>query len=326
MTTELTKADSGKALTIAEIKSQINLIQEVMRAVMKPNVHYGVIPGTQKPTLYKPGSEAVLSAFRISVDPESEDLSNGDEAKYRVRCYGRSMATGTIVGIGIGEASSNEEKYKWRAAVCDEEFDATPEDRRRTAYKKGKGGGHYTVKQVRTNPADVANTILKMAKKRAQIDMTLTATACSDVFDQDLEDLPPGIVDHGERQPVTMPTGKTEHVKPDGDIARGLVGQVSEKKLPSGKMKYGIQVDGKWYGTFSSTDAGVARDAKMQGKPVALAWLKNGDFYNVASINVEDAAPLTDAKKAEIETIATAAEEPGEDTGAGADAGELPLK
>lgn len=97
------------------------------------------------------------------------------------------------------------------------------------------------------------------------------------------------------------PTGKTEHVKPEEGIARGLVGQVSEKKLPSGKTKYGVLVDGKWYGTFSSTDAGVARDAKMQGNPVELAWLKNDGFYNVASINVKDAAPLTDAEKAEIE-------------------------
>jgi hypothetical protein len=298
MTTELTKADSGKALTIAEIKSQINLIQEVMRAVMKPNVHYGVIPGTQKPTLYKPGSEAVLSAFRISVDPESEDLSNGDEAKYRVRCYGRSMATGTIVGIGIGEASSNEEKYKWRAAVCDEEFDATPEDRRRTAYKKGKGGGHYTVKQVRTNPADVANTILKMAKKRAQIDMTLTATACSDVFDQDLEDLPPGIVDHGERPPVTMPTAKTTPLPaPTGteappaapeNLVVGLVENATSKQGKTSKgqefTKYGIQVAGFWHGTFDKAHFDLAEQAKADGERVSIIWKESKYGRDIVSI------------------------------------------
>ena len=46
------------------------------------------------------------------------------------------------------------------------------------------------MQQVRTNPADIANTVLKMAKKRAQIDLTLTATAASDCFTQDVEDLP----------------------------------------------------------------------------------------------------------------------------------------
>jgi hypothetical protein len=49
-------------------------------------------------------------------------------------------------------------------------------------------------KQVRTNPADVANTILKMAKKRAQVDAVITATAASDIFTQDIEDLPPEVV------------------------------------------------------------------------------------------------------------------------------------
>jgi hypothetical protein len=44
--------------------------------------------------------------------------------------------------------------------------------------------------QIRTEPADVANTVLKMAKKRAQIDLTLTATAASDIFTQDVEDIP----------------------------------------------------------------------------------------------------------------------------------------
>ena len=38
--------------------------------------------------------------------------------------------------------------------------------------------------------ADTYNTILKMSKKRAHIDAVLTATAASDIFAQDLDDLP----------------------------------------------------------------------------------------------------------------------------------------
>jgi hypothetical protein len=40
------------------------------------------------------------------------------------------------------------------------------------------------------NPADYYNTVLKIAKKRAHVDATLTATAASDIFTQDLEDMP----------------------------------------------------------------------------------------------------------------------------------------
>ena len=48
---------------------------------------------------------------------------------------------------------------------------------------------HYTVQQVRTESADLANTVLKMACKRAKIAMVLNVTAASDMFGQDLEDL-----------------------------------------------------------------------------------------------------------------------------------------
>lgn len=182
-------------LTEQQIVAQAVLVQRVMRAVMKPNVHYGLIPGAgDKPVLLKPGSEVILSTFRIAADPEVEDLSTDDVIRYRVRAVGRHMGTGEIVGYGIGECSSNEEKYKWRRTVCAAEFDSTPPDRRRVAYKRGRQNSTYTIDQVRTNPADIANTVLKMAKKRAQVDLTLTATAASDSFDQDLEELG-GVID-----------------------------------------------------------------------------------------------------------------------------------
>lgn len=176
-------------LTAENIRAQVGLIQKVMKAVMKKETHYGVIPGTNKPTLYKAGAEVLLTTFRIAVDPEVDDLSTGDEIRYRIRAIGRHQATGNVVGTGIGECSTSEEKYRWRDAVCQEEFDAADEDRKRIKYAKAKGGGHYTRQQIRTVPADLANTVLKMAKKRAQIDLTLTATAASDIFTQDVEDM-----------------------------------------------------------------------------------------------------------------------------------------
>lgn len=194
-------------LTEQQIVAQAALVQKVMRAVMKPNVHYGRIPGAgDKPVLLKPGSEVILSTFRIAAEPLVEDMSTNDVIRYRVTAVGRHMATGDVIGYGIGECSSDEEKYKWRKAVCTAEFDDTPADRRRTAYKRGRQNSHYTVDQVRTNPADIANTVLKMAKKRAQVDLTLTATAASDSFDQDLEELE-GVIDleQGQPQAQTQP-------------------------------------------------------------------------------------------------------------------------
>lgn len=199
--------------TVPQLKAQIQLIQQAMRGVMKKDTHYGIIPGTQKPSLWKPGAEVLCTLFRIAVDPEVVDLSANGEIRYQVRARGVHQLSGTILGTGIGECSSAEDKYAWRAAVSEMEFDATLEDRRR--FKFYKGGG--TAQQVRTNPADVANTVLKMAKKRAQIDMVLTATAASDIFTQDLEDLhEAGIVDEVQQQPEQPPAPAAPQRKAGG--------------------------------------------------------------------------------------------------------------
>ena len=191
-----------KPLTAAEVKSHVQLIQEVLESVMLKDVHYGQIPGTNKPTLYKPGAEKILTTFRIACMPEVIDLSTDDEIRFRVIVQGVHQPSGTVVGAGVGECSSNEDKYCWRAVICEEEWETTDETRRRLKWHKGWGEKPpYSVQQVRTNPSDVANTILKMAKKRAMVDMTLTSTAASDVFDQDLDDLPPEMMQqHQEKQ------------------------------------------------------------------------------------------------------------------------------
>lgn len=184
-------AISEKEMTAPEVRDRVNLIQTVMQSVMKKDTHFGTIPYTPKPTLYKAGAEVLCMTFKIAQEYRVEDLSTPGEARYRVTCIGRHQITGMALGEGMGECSSMEEKYAYRAAVCKEEFEATPENNRRVKWSKGKNGGAaYSTNQVKTNTADLANTILKMACKRAMVAMTLNVTAASDIFSQDLEDFP----------------------------------------------------------------------------------------------------------------------------------------
>ncbi len=271
-------------LTAAQVKAQVQRIQEIMAAVMKEGHHYGVIPGTPKPTLYKPGSEKLLSTFHIGVDPSGDsvtDLSTVDEVRYRVAARGFSQATGALLGVGIGECSSNEEKYKWRKPVCDQEFEETPEDRKRISWKKGERGP-YQQKQIRTNPADVANTILKMAKKRAQIDMTLTVTSASDIFDQDLEDLPEGLRENATEQKTQIkePQSKSgQRQTQEEQTVSIMVAEIASKTgTTNGKSwtRYGIKDEnGIFYNTFSDTFAIKAQEAKDNGVPVKIGFITN---------------------------------------------------
>lgn len=174
-----------------EVRDRVNLVQTVMKSVMKKDTHFGTIPYTPKPTLYKAGAEVLCMTFKIAQEYRVEDLSTPSEARYRVTCIGRHQITGLALGEGMGECSSMEEKYAYRAAVCKEEFDAAPESNKRVKWSKGKNGSSaYSVNQVKTNVADLANTVLKMACKRAMVAMTLNVTAASDIFSQDLEDFP----------------------------------------------------------------------------------------------------------------------------------------
>lgn len=256
--------DDG-VLSAADVKAQVNRVQEVMRAVMIRDTHYGTVPGTDKPSLYKAGAEVLLSTFRIAVDPEVIDLSTDDEIRYRVRAVGRHILSHNVVGAGVGEASTSEDKYRWRAAVSQAEFDATPENRRRLKYQRGGG----TVAQVRTSPADLANTVLKMAKKRAQIDLCLTALAASDIFTQDVEDMPDELRgSHAERRPDPPP--RPTPARPAGERL------ATEKQISLVRRKL------EEHGTPESAllarlELGELAALPMSRVDEALELLKNGD-------------------------------------------------
>lgn len=199
--------------TVATIQANVQMVQHVMREVMKSEVHYGKVPGTDKPGLWQPGAEVICLAFHWAAKYTTEDLSSPDVVRYRATCGLVSRDTGQLVGEGQGEASSDEEKYRWRKTICPEEFESVPADRRRTKYARAKNG-HYTIDQVRQEPADIANTVLKMANKRAFIAAVKTASGCSDMFAQDLEDLPAEV-----REGMTDEAKKPEPPKPLGAAA-----------------------------------------------------------------------------------------------------------
>jgi hypothetical protein len=199
-------------LPVADVVARVRRIQEIMNTVMigpdaktgRDGIHYGVIPGTLKPTLYQPGAELLCTTFRIAPRPAVEDLSTRDGVRYRVIMRAEHQTTGEMLGEGVGECSSDETKYRWCRPVCDQEWQETPVDQRREKWMHGKNNTTYKAKQVCTSPADIANTILKMAYKRALISMTRVVLACSDIFAQDLEDLPEEVRDAviGETSPA----------------------------------------------------------------------------------------------------------------------------
>ena len=208
-------------MSVQSVVDRKRKIVEVMEAVMKDGEHFGKIPGCgPKPTLFKAGAEvlAMTFGFAPTFKIERSDLPNGHR-EYQVVCTLTHIATGAVVGEGLGCATTMESKHRWRSGsrLCPECGKAAiikgkaeygggwlcfpKKDGCGSKWKDGDAAieGQSTDRVENPDPADVYNTILKMAKKRAQVDCTLTACGASDLLAQDLEDLPPGSVVEVER-------------------------------------------------------------------------------------------------------------------------------
>ena len=196
--------------SVSEVRGQVQKIQQLMRDVMQDGQHFGKVPGCgDKPTLLKPGAEKLCFTFRVTPEFQitRENLENGHR-EYQMICRLRSMTTGEIVGEGVGSASTMESKYRWRNAgkkcpKCGAETIIAGKPEYGGGWlcyaKRGGCGAKFgsddpaivsqpVGKVENADIADTYNTVLKMAKKRAHVDATITAFAASDIFTQDVED------------------------------------------------------------------------------------------------------------------------------------------
>ena len=80
-------------------------------------VHYGIVPGTNKPSLLKPGAEKIAMMFRLipKYEMERTDLMNGHR-EYHCTCTLIHGPSGMISGQGVGSASTMESKHRYRGA------------------------------------------------------------------------------------------------------------------------------------------------------------------------------------------------------------------
>jgi len=171
---EMTTQTNNAGLSVEEILYQKAQLTELMKNVLKDKEHYGLIPGTKKKTLYKAGAEVVALCFGIHPEYEVEriDLPDG-HVEYIVTCSMIRNSDGMKLAQGVGSCSSMESKYRYRYV---KKFNPDTQKKEETKIENPK-------------KEDQFNTVLKMAKKRAMVDGTITATGASDFVTQDLEDL-----------------------------------------------------------------------------------------------------------------------------------------
>lgn len=180
------------------MKQKLNLTREFFREVMQEGVDYGIIPGTDKPTLYKPGAEGLCEFYNLAptIGDKVED-KNHETGYYSVDITIRLIHrnTGTIIAEGVGHANTFESRYRWRwysEYKLPKGLDkSTLFSEERDEWKNGrKTGNTYTMYRVENDDMhSIWNTVLKMAKKRALVDAVLSATRSSGIFSQTEDEL-----------------------------------------------------------------------------------------------------------------------------------------
>lgn len=218
---------------LAEMGEQLDIVQRFFQKIMIKDQDYGIIPGTDKPTLLKPGAEKLceLYGFAPIIKEIKEEKNNGTGfCHYLVIITLVHKRSGAVVAEGVGEANTNEDKFRWRWIP---EWKLVSEDKSLLQFRTEttKDGRQYRLYKVENqSPFSLWNTILKIAKKRALVDATLSATRSSGIFTQDMEDLQDWIdaevIESEPPKPKTNGTTKISEAQ-----MRLLYGKAKEKGI-----------------------------------------------------------------------------------------------
>ncbi len=183
-------ADLRKKLDAMKLK--LNLTREFFREVMQEGVDYGVIPGTDKPTLYKPGAEGLCEFYNLAPTVASKIEDKNHETGYyavdiTIRLIHRG--TGSIIAEGVGHANTYESRYRWRWVSEKDLPKGISKEDLVTRERSGRYGNFVQYRLENDDMHSIWNTVLKMAKKRALVDAVLSATRSSGIFAQTQEEL-----------------------------------------------------------------------------------------------------------------------------------------
>lgn len=200
-------------MNLALARQRLQEFQAFVRDYLVEGEDFGKIPGAPKPTLLKPGADKLCELYGLADDYEFiervEDFDKG-LFDYTIKCILTDRRRGCLVSTGLGSCNSLEQKYRWRESrracpQCGKESIIKGKEEYGGGWlcfaKKGGCGAKFssddasimeqpTGRTINEDVADLKNTILKMAKKRAKVDATLSATRSSGVFTQDIEDMP----------------------------------------------------------------------------------------------------------------------------------------
>lgn len=228
------------AARLSQMRQERSLVATFFKDVMVEGEDYGLIPGTgDKPTLLKPGAEklAELYGFHPTVK-NREEITDYDTGFYRcVITMALINDHGQSVGEGVGECNTREARYFYRWVTRAKVPQGMDVKQLKTEQRKNRQTGEsFTLYRLENDDLfSLWNTVLKMAKKRALVDVVLSVTRSSSVFSKttkgitdwidaeykDISDLEDEDDDDSTTAGINAAPITPEGKKPDGSASPG---------------------------------------------------------------------------------------------------------
>jgi hypothetical protein len=179
-----------------EAKALATSLEDNMRAVLKEDVDFGVIPGTgTKPSLLKPGAEKLLQWFgfgHVNERAEIERDGDGNRIGVTYRCrVTKGMPDGRTVTVATCEGYAGYDEDRFYVSEADARAKAEKNERK-WAAQDGRAPKPAKWEHA-TEYRAPWNSVIKMAQKRALVGAALAATSASTLFTQDVEDMAPAV-------------------------------------------------------------------------------------------------------------------------------------
>lgn len=153
--------------SIANIAHNVQMSEKLVTTLLEREIDYGRTPGTPTDGLWDAGAAKIMAGFNCYVDHQV--LFHTDEENLISWCIQAniiSRETQTIVGTGVGAASTKETKYKYRWVEDPQNYGYGADEIAK--MKKKDNGKRFRIE----NPeyGELVNTLFQMAAKRAEVD------------------------------------------------------------------------------------------------------------------------------------------------------------
>jgi len=299
-------------------KERYQSLVEFVKGIMVEDKDFGPpFDGSDKNVLLKPGAEKLLSFFGLTPVLVDERVLEDDSDPlhpyyfYRRKC--QLYRGDRLVGEGSGSCNSRESKYRWREAKR-----KCPNCGMETirSSKAEFGGGWYCWAKIggcgakfahetpailnqtvglveNADIADVANTVLKMADKRAIIAATLIACNASEFFTQDIE--ADQVIEGTARE--TSPKAQTTP-QPSTTGTTSILSQTDT--IPTAQS--GGRQKNQWEQDVIKT---LVRDGIVDSAPHAVAILNRSPFVDVeyGKLELYDAAVYLCGWQSQVQSL-----------------------